>query len=72
MAPNNPPDRPVAPAFFDNGHEGTWLEAMTFARFPISDFEPRDDAGCRQPDADGFCAPFGSLHANPDSPEAQR
>jgi hypothetical protein len=57
MAPNNPPDRPWPPAFFDNGDDGLWADALRFVRFPVLDFEsaenPRGNAAdvlCVEPD----------------------
>jgi hypothetical protein len=51
MAPNNPPDRPVAPAFFDDGDDGLWADALRFVRFPVLEFEPVDDGGRERVDA---------------------
>jgi hypothetical protein len=66
-------DRLTPPAFFDEGYDGSWLEALRFVHFPVSDYavEPVEDLGRRLANRDGSLAPFVSFHATGDTDEQQ-
>lgn len=54
----------IPPAFFDDGHDGTWLEAILFS--PL--LNVRDYAGDRLADRDGL-APVAPFHTQNTSEE---
>lgn len=65
----------VPPALIDIGTDtdaGFWLRELPFASFPVSDFNPVDNAPAGRPDGDRFTGSVRSFHELRDNPEAQR
>ena len=58
---------PVPPTIIDLGNDtdaGSWLAALPFVRFPVSDFDPLKNERGSLPNADCISAPVSlSLHS---------